>query len=84
MNNQADGMWNYRVIKKGQQFAIYEVYYDDMGNPFAFTEEPCHPYGESVEELTEDMSYFQKALELPVLDYEELEKQCEERGSAPN
>jgi len=77
-------MWNYRVIKKDQQFAIYEVYYDDHGEPFAFTEEPCHPYGESPEELAEDMGYFQEALTLPVLDYEELEKQCKERGKAPN
>lgn len=68
--------WNYRVLIKDGQYNIHEVYYDDDGNPEAFTEEPVGPSGESPEELKKDLQYFSEALSLPVLDYNELEKIC--------
>ena len=70
------GKWNYRIVRKGNDFAIYEVYYNDNGKPFAFTDEPCRPWGESLDELKTDMKYFQEALSAPVLDSQDLEKQC--------
>jgi hypothetical protein len=64
--------WSYRVVRTthGQEesFAIYEVYYDDDGHPEARTENPAHPAGETFEELTEDLRYYQAALQEPVLD----------------
>lgn len=66
--------WDYRVIVKDGSYYIYEVYYDDDGNPGAFTEDPVSPFGESLEELKEDLKHFSDALSLPVLDYSELEK----------
>lgn len=68
--------WNYRVLVKEGQYNIHEVYYDDDGNPEAFTEDSVGPSGGSLEELKEDVRYFSEALSLPVLDYNELEKIC--------
>jgi hypothetical protein len=64
--------WNYRVVHithgEGESFAIYEVYYDDDGRPKARTENPASPAGETFEELAEDLSYYQAALQEPVLE----------------
>jgi hypothetical protein len=64
--------WNYRVVRttdgEEESFAIYEVYYDDDGRPEACTEDPAHPSGETLEELAEDLTYYQAALSQPVLD----------------
>ena len=64
--------WNYRVVVKDGNCSIYEVYYDDNGRIEAFTEEPVGPSGESLEELRQDLEYFQLALDQPALDYEAL------------
>jgi hypothetical protein len=64
--------WKDRVVRttdgEEESFAIYEVYYDDDGCPEARTEEPVHPAGETVEELAEDLLYYQAAVREPVLD----------------
>ncbi len=53
-------------------FAIHEVYYDDSGEPYLVTEDPCYPQGETLEELEKDFVLYQKALEEPVLNYEDF------------
>ena len=72
-------MWNYRVMKRNfnqeKQFAIYEVYYDDNGNPNAWSMEPMYICGETLEELMEDFKHYSSAFDKPVLDYNELEKE---------
>ena len=73
------GWWNYRVIARDGECAIYEVYYDDEGNIEAFTENPVCPMGESLDELCQDLEYYQRALKQPVLDYAELSKQVASR-----
>lgn len=64
--------WNYRVVRTTQGdeewFAIYEVYYDDDGRPEARTEEPASPAGETLEELQEDLQWYLRALQEPVLE----------------
>jgi hypothetical protein len=64
--------WNYRVVRithgPEEFFAIYEVYYGDDGRPKARTENPAHPAGETLEELAEDLTYYQAALQQPVLE----------------
>ena len=68
--------WNYRVMKKkirGEDvFEIHEVYYHPNGGIKAWTENPIIPYGETMEELREDILMQSRALEKPVLDYDTL------------
>jgi len=33
-------MWNYRIIKRGDLYGLYEVMYNDDGEIFAHSEEP--------------------------------------------
>lgn len=33
--------WNYRIIDFGTHYALYEVFYDDEGTPYAYTETPA-------------------------------------------
>jgi hypothetical protein len=42
--------------------------WDDAGRPEARTAEPASPAGETLEELAEDLIYYQAALNQPVLD----------------
>jgi len=78
--------WNYRIIKRiftmpggrlETQYAIYEVYYGEGGDIKAWSEVPMYVAGETLDELKDDFSRFQKAFEKPVLDWEELEKMTE-------
>lgn len=69
------GWWNYRVIARGGEYAIYEVYYDDEGNIEAFTENSVCPMGESFDELCKDLEHYQYALKRPVLNYAKLSEQ---------
>lgn len=67
--------WNYRVIKRTfrteagvtETYRIHEVYYDDSGKIEGWAQDLVAPYGESIEELTADLSYLAAALEKPVL-----------------
>ena len=68
--------WNYRIIKRTypnsvEIYAIHEVYYTS-GDARATTVQPCWPQGETLEELKEDFEWYRKALEKPVLDYEDF------------
>lgn len=67
--------WNYRVIKKPPQsatqesacFEVHEVFYDENDDIEAWTKDACSPMGETMEELIDDINYFQQALKHPVL-----------------
>ena len=73
--------WNYRIVSEkapeGEFLQLYEVYYDDDGKIKGMTENAMKPYGESVEELQNDLEYMMEALKQPVLDMKELEKHFE-------
>jgi hypothetical protein len=64
--------WNYRVVHttKGgvEAFAIYEVFYDDLGEPEARTEYPSYPAGETLAALVDDFRWYQQALQQRVLE----------------
>jgi hypothetical protein len=71
--------WNYRVIRErheaenpalsGTSYTIREVFYDDAnGRPTGTTEEPCHPSGETPEELAADFVLMKGAFDLPPLE----------------
>jgi hypothetical protein len=53
-------------------YGIHEVYYSEDGRPIACSEEAVRPYGESPEELRNDVRHFSEALEKPVLDYDDI------------
>ena len=73
--------WNYRVLVKRvegyenipeEQYGIHEVYYDDNDIPHTCTESPCDPYGETVEELKDNMIQMMGALLKPTLEYDDI------------
>ena len=64
--------WNYRIIRTVQNntfhYSIHEVYYNKNGKIEAWTEEPVLPFGESEDELREDINHFLQAFKLPILE----------------
>ena len=68
--------WNYRVMKrmigKEEVFQIHEVYYNDDETISAWTENPSNPQGETLDELKKDFLMQLRALEEPILDYDQL------------
>jgi hypothetical protein len=66
--------WNYRVIRKSDKqsseytYQIHEVYYADSGDIEGWTEAPVLPLGETVAELREDIRFFMKAFQNPILE----------------
>jgi len=65
--------WNYRVIRKYHEksdsstYQIHEVHYDDENMIEGWTQSPVEPMGESLPELRNDIQYFLKAFQKPVL-----------------
>ncbi len=76
---ELDSHWNYRVIRKEREhnehkwivFGIHEVYYSD-GKPVMVSENPQDPHGETLEELKQDLEWYQLALTKPTLNYEDI------------
>lgn len=75
--------WNYRVLKRRYgsdvSYGVYEVYYDGEGRVVACSESPAEPYGDTFEELVEDLKLFSVATTQPPLDYDEI-VDIEEKG----
>jgi hypothetical protein len=76
-------VWDYRMVKRKINgdaiFGIHEVYYNSDLPEFqtdkdktisGLTEEACSPFGESLEELKENIKQFTQALEQPILNYD--------------
>jgi hypothetical protein len=65
--------WNYRIIRKyykesqSSTYQIHEVHYDDENVIEGWTQSPVEPMGESLAELRNDIQYFLKAFQKPVL-----------------
>ena len=60
--------WNYRVFREENgDHVIREVFYTEDGAILTCTAEAIEPFGESLEELAQDLAWFQEALQLPVL-----------------
>lgn len=77
--------WNYRVVKhkdnEEEVFSIFEVYYNDDGSVYAYTEEPKNPvqFLESPIDIAEACGKIAIACAKPVLTLEELESMVVER-----
>ncbi|UOD32462.1 hypothetical protein INH39_12880 [Massilia violaceinigra] len=63
--------WNYRVMHKAGQLAVYSVYYDDDGKVISSSILPEAPSGETLEALRHCCALYMDALTKPVLDYVE-------------
>jgi hypothetical protein len=67
--DEGDSFWNYRVMQKGEQFAIHEVFYRGDGSVQGYTENPVSLRAETLEQLAEELKRYALALERPVLQY---------------
>lgn len=73
-------MWNHRIVKRVQKlgseeftsYGIYEVYYDEKGQPNGITESPVESFGENATELLASWAMMSSAFTKPILDYEEF------------
>ena len=52
-------MWNYRIIKDGENFGLYEVFYNDEGQIFAHDENP-DIIGEGVNDIIRSLALMTK------------------------
>lgn len=71
--------WNHRVIRKHDSdsdtvsYQIHEVYYADDGSIEQWTEDPVQPFGETAEELREEIRFFLQAFRRPILEWKEVD-----------
>ena len=63
--------WNYRVVRLDYEdeyeYGVYEVYYDNDGNPASRTENPVGCTGVDIRELHESFQYMSIAFSKPTL-----------------
>jgi hypothetical protein len=60
--------YNYRVVKEDDDLRIYDVYYNEQGDPIATHTGPTFVYGETVEDLRVQLQLMLDALDMPVLE----------------
>lgn len=74
--------WNHRVIKKVYKqgtdeedvlYGIHEVFYNDTGEIYAYTEQPIDLQCESVEALREYILWCLDAFEIPIIEDGKIE-----------
>lgn len=70
--------WNYRIIAAPDgddyEYGLYEVYYNEKGEPYAHTNDAVPIAGESIKELRHTLDKVEEALLKPVLSYENFPK----------
>lgn len=64
--------WNHRVLAKiypsgDVEFDIHEVYYDERGEPNAYTENPISVGGDSIKSLRWQLNKMKECLKKPIL-----------------
>lgn len=61
--------WNYRVmtLNRGESYEIHEVYYNEEGRPSMYSANSVKPFGENIEDLTQNLQWMLKALQKSVL-----------------
>ena len=79
------GHWNHRVVRRVYKvegfpdevsYSIHEAFYGLKGgvDKPSITDNPVDPYGETLEELREELQLMLRALDAPVLDYKTEEE----------
>jgi len=76
----------YRVVKmdvpSGERgYVIYQVYYDEQGNVELVSTDPVSPCRDTIAELEEDLGRIRQALDLPVLEMEDVLSSLEKSGA---
>jgi len=74
--------WNYRILEREytdgtKWLGIYEVYYDDEGNPQYCSSMPVAPYGDNLEDIAGDLQSMIEAISKPTLLYSDFVKREE-------
>ncbi len=69
--------WDYRVVIKrddsnNKNYGIHEVYYNEAGLTDYCTDTPCDPYGETLEELKENLIQMMGAFLEPIIEYDDI------------
>jgi hypothetical protein len=67
--------WDYRVFFEDNGYIIRTVYYDDRGEIAACSEKPIEPFGETLENLQEELNLLQAALQKKVLSASDVPNQ---------
>jgi len=67
--------WDYRVFFEDGGYTIRTVYYDDEGTIVACSAKPIEPFGESLEELEEELNLLQAAVTKKVLSASDIPTQ---------
>ena len=62
--------WEYRVMERDGELAIYEVYYYEDGRTQGYSAKPSFPAADTVEVLRANCDLYVAALDKPVLRYE--------------
>ena len=70
-------MWNYRIIKDGETYGLYEVFYNEKGEISAHSEKP-DTIGESVDDIVKSLELMlgdakKHIKEKPVLEKDKIE-----------
>ena len=80
--------WNYRVFREANgDYLIREVFYAQDGSILSCTENAVEPYGQSLDELARDITWFKEALDLPMLTFDDILRETtwkRERNRATN
>lgn len=77
-------VWNHKVIKRRNRdgkwiFGIHEVFYDDeTGHPFAYTEDPVEPFGDSLKELKQSLEWMRLAIKEKPMSEKQLKRRLKE------
>jgi len=71
--------WNYRVLDRAGELAIYEVFYDEDGRVIGHTDTPVYPHAESLHDLVDGVQSYLQALQKAVLPYEAAGDEGERR-----
>ncbi|NVN93020.1 MAG: hypothetical protein HXX11_20830 [Desulfuromonadales bacterium] len=77
---------HYRVIKKEQPsgetaYVIYQVHYDGQGTIQSVSTDPVSPFRETITDLQNDLEGMRQALDLPVLEAEDVLNLVEASGA---
>lgn len=66
--------WNYRIVREPEGLFIREVFYLDNGEIGGCSQDPITPFGHDLQDLTNDLATLQAALQLPILNLDEIDK----------
>lgn len=60
--------WNYRVVRGADGLRIFDVYYDDSGQPVSANVSPTHVHGDTLDALDNQLQLMRESLARPILD----------------